>query len=88
MFGTSSPKKYCTAQCLKKLAAANEYDDGGYAVWKFRTEVQDGDGPSKVTDVKPEDDGWYIVSYRDMGVKGATKVLVVDGKIDNYKRVR
>lgn len=87
VFGTSSPKKYCTQKCLKKLAAANEYDDGGYAVWEFRTENQDGDGPSKVTDVQSAGDGWYTVSYRDMGAKGVTKVLVVDGKIDDYKRV-
>lgn len=88
VFGTSSPKKYCTQKCLNKLAAANEYDDGGYAVWKFRTENQDGDGPSKVTDVQPAGDGWYTVSYRDMGARGVTKVLVVDGKIDDYKRVK
>lgn len=88
VFGTSSPKKYCTQKCLKKLAAAYDYDDGGYAVWEFRTGNQDGDGPSKVTDVQPAGDGWYTVSYRDMGAKGVTKVLVVDGKIDDYKRVK
>lgn len=87
VFGTSSPKSFCTAACLKKLAAANEYDDGGYATWEFRTMAQDGDGPSKVTDVQPDGDGWYTVSYLDMGAKGVTKVLVVDGKIDNYKRI-
>lgn len=87
VFGSSSPKKYCTQKCLKKLAAAYDYDDGGYAVWEFRTDNQDGDGPSKVTDVQPDGDGWYTVSYRDMGAKGVTKVLVVDGKIDGYKRV-
>lgn len=87
VFGTSSPKSFCAQNCLKKLVAANEYDDGGYATWEFRTGAQDGDGPSEVTDVQPDGDGWYTVSYIDMGAKGVTKVLVVDGKIYDYKRV-
>lgn len=84
----SAIQKYCTSSCMKKLAAANEYDDGGYAVWKFRTEGQDGDGPSKVNNVEPQGDGWYRVSYSDMGAKGVTDVQIVDGKINNYRRVR
>lgn len=88
VFGSASPKKYCTSKCLKRLAAANEYDAGGYAVWEFRTDNQDGSGASMVTDVQPDDDGWYTVSYKDMGHKGITKVLVEDGKIADYKRIK
>lgn len=78
-------KKVCTAKVLSRLAAANEYDDGGYAAWEFRSGAQDGDGPSKVNSVTPEGDGWYKVSMLDMGIKCTKRLRVTDGKISDYR---
>lgn len=81
----------CTSKMLSKLRAQNEYDDGGYATWLFRSEAQDG--PSNVTkiiSVTPQGNGWYKYSFYDMGVKGTNKIkLVKKGgslKIDDVKR--
>lgn len=87
VFNAGDPTRYCTPKCLKKLADANEYDDGGYATYEFRTMEQDGNGSSKVLDVQPAGDRWYTVTYRDMGTRGVTRVLVTDGKIADYKRI-
>lgn len=84
---TGKLKKLCTPAMLKRLRNANEYDDGGYAVWCLRTEAQDGDGPSKVVSVTPDGDDAVIVKYKDMGHSGSTRlVFVLDGdtwKVDN-----
>lgn len=74
---TSTLKKLCTQSMLSKLKAANEYDDGGYAVWTLRTGVQDGDGPSKVTSITPDGEDAVIVKYKDMGTPGSTRLLFV-----------
>lgn len=78
-------KKICTRKVLGRLAAAFEYDGGGYAVWEFRSGSQDGDGPSKVTSVTPESDGWYKVSMLDMGARCTKRIRVTDGKISDYR---
>lgn len=73
----STLKKLCTSSFLSKLKAANEYDDGGYAVWVLRTGNQDGDGASKVTSVTADGDDAVIVKYKDMGATGATRLIFV-----------
>jgi hypothetical protein len=94
VFGTaeSGEKNYFTANALKKLAQAYEYDcEGGncYAFNELRSAAEDGPSDiQKVLSIDPAEDGWYVVSYNDMGNKGKTKVKVVDGKIDDYKRVK
>lgn len=70
-------KKCCTASFLKGLKAANEYEDGGYAVWVLRTGAQDGDGPSKVTSITPDGPDAVIVKYKDMGASGSTRLIFV-----------
>lgn len=91
-YSESSPKKYFTAKALKKLKAAFDYDcDEGdcYGFWDLRTGAQDGPSDvSKVTSIEPEEDGWYRVSYKDMGLSGVTRIKIVDGKIDDYKRIK
>lgn len=81
--------KFCTPKMLKKLAAAYDYEGGGYAVWELRTGAQDGDGGSQVNDVTPLGDGWYEVDFLDMGMHGKKKIKAVkqNGKIlfDDYK---
>lgn len=78
---------------LKKAYEA-EYDcemHDCYAAFDLRTGAQDGSGTSGVTSVTPRKDGWYRVSYRDMGWKGVTdvKVVSVNGipKLDDYKLI-
>lgn len=82
-------ERLCTDSLKQKLAAAYDYDGEGYAVWKFRTGLQDGDGDSRVNEIKPIGDGWYEVDFTDMGWHGTKKIKVIerDGKllIDDYK---
>lgn len=79
---------------LRKLQDAYEYDcyDGPcYAYYTLRTEAQDSnpktDDISQICDIETAEDGWYIVSYLDMGWSGKTRVKIVDGKIDDYERI-
>jgi hypothetical protein len=69
-------KEYCTDRLIKKLMADYEYEGGGYAVWDFRTDSQDGDGPSKIKSVTPIGDNQYKVSFLDMGFKGSRVITV------------
>lgn len=71
--------KYCTKKLSKKLADDYEYDDGGYAIWDFRTENQDGDSEkSGVTKIESIGDYKYKVSFNDMGTNAACIISVVN----------
>ncbi len=90
-----NPEKYFTAKALKKLQDDYMFDcDEGpcYAYYALRTEAQDSKpdstGASQITGIEPTGDGWYIVSYLDMGWPGKTRLRVVDGKIDDYERIK
>ena len=62
-----------------------DYDDT-YSYWRFRTGYQDGPSDtSSVESVEPLGEGWYRVSYSDMGNAGVTDIKVMDGKICEYK---
>ena len=77
---------HMTPAMNRKLIALNEYDGADYpAYWELRTGCQDGDGPSKITSIVPLGDGWYKVSYLDMGNKGSTKIKMEDGKLADFK---
>ncbi len=90
-----NPEKYFSDNALKKLQEDYEFDceDGScYAFYALRTEMQDSnpdtDGASKICDIELDRDGWYIVSYSDMGWTGKTRIKIIDGnKIDDYQRI-
>ena len=89
-----NPEKYFSDNALKKLQKDYEFDcDEGscYAFYALRTEMQDSspdtDGVSKICDIELDGDGWYIVSYSDMGWTGKTRIKIIDGKIDDYQRI-
>ena len=69
------------------LNSLREVDyDATYSYWRFRTGLQDG--PSKVSSVEsiePLGDGWYRVTYSDMGNPGVTDVQVAGGRICAYR---
>ena len=70
--------QYCTKKLAKKLADDYEYEDGGYAIWDFCSDAQDGDSDvQEVTQVKPLGNNVYEVLYNDMGTKGSCKISVV-----------
>ena len=78
--------KYCTKGLAQELSKAydNEYSDGGgYAVWKFRSNAQDGEDIQEVEKIEPLGDGKYLVHYNDMGNKGTHTISIViqDGEI-------
>lgn len=61
-------KKYCTEKLLKKLAADYDFEDGGYAIWDFRSGEQEGFGESKINSIKRVREGLvYEVDMLDMG---------------------
>jgi len=78
--------KYCTknlAQELSKAYDAEFSDDGGYAVWKFRSDAQDGEDIHEVEKIEPLGNGKYLIHYNDMGNKGTHTITIVqqDGEI-------
>ena len=76
--------EHFSPQILTKLRNEFEYDGGGYAVWLFRTGAQDGpEDKSEVTSISTEGDGWYTVSFSDMGIKGSCRfqAKIVDGTV-------
>lgn len=88
------PDKYFTPHALKRLQDDYEFDrmdEPCYAFNALRTEAQDSkpdsDEASKIEDVKPDGNRWYIVTYSDMGWPGKTRVKIVNGKIDDYHRI-
>lgn len=73
---------------MKKSLWTDDYD-GCYEYWRFRTTAQDynpetGD-VNRINDVKSDGDGWYTVTYLDMGNEGQTRVKVANGKIVELK---
>lgn len=90
-----SPEMYFTANALKKLQDDYEFDciEGTcYAYYALRTDMQDSnpesDESSRVYGIEPDGDGWYTVSYSDMGWAGKTRIKIVDGKIDDYQSLK
>ena len=78
--------KYCTKSLAQELSKAydNEYSDGGgYAVWKFRSNAQDGEDIREIEKIESLGEGKYIVHYNDMGNKGTHTITTViqDGVI-------
>ena len=62
-----------------------DYDET-YSFWYFRTGCQDGPSDvSKVESIEPLGEGWYRVTYSDLGNPGVTEVKVEGGKITAYK---
>jgi hypothetical protein len=78
--------KYCTKNLAQELSKAydNEFSDGGgYAVWKFRSDAQDGEDIREIEKIEPLGDGKYTVHYNDMGNKGTHTITIAqqDGEI-------
>ena len=72
-------KKHCTAKLQKQLKDNYEYDSEGYAIWNFRTGMQDGPSDiSKVTSVTALGNGLYKVNFIDMGIKGNRTLKIID----------
>ena len=72
--------QYCTKSLAKKLRNDydNEYSDGGgYAVWKFRSNAQDGEDIQEIEKIEPLGDRKYIVHYNDMGNNGSHTITVI-----------
>lgn len=100
VFGNESmdriAKDVCTPRLLDYLKQQYDYDcpDGPcYAMWCFRTGMQDGPSDvSKVTSVTAENDGWFKVSYLDMGNHGTTRIrfIMMKGKyrMDEIEQVK
>lgn len=91
--GDTNPETYFTSNALKKLQDDYEFDcDEGpcYAYYALRTNAQDSkpgsDETSRIYSIEPVRDGWYIVSFSDMGWPGKTRIRIVDRKIDCYER--
>ena len=91
--GNDNPTDYFTTNALKKLQHDYEFDcDRGpcYAYYALRTQEQDSkpnsEDVSNIRRIESIGDGWYVVSYLDMGWSGMTRIKIVDGKIDDYER--
>ena len=74
VFGTDDPaeaiRRHCSPELQRQLHEHYGYDDG-YAVWMFRTGLQDGpENRSEVSAVTPQGEGLYKVNFIDMGTPG------------------
>ena len=77
-------KESLSPKMLETLWEA-DYDDT-YSWWVFRTGQQDGPSDkSALESIKPLGDGWYRVTYTDMGTRGITDVKMDGGKISDYR---
>ncbi len=57
-----------------------------YSWWNFRTGYQDGPSQeSSLESIEPMGEGWYQVTYSDMGIHGMTDVKMEGGKIADYR---
>lgn len=77
---TSYLKRHCTKKLLKVLRDAYEYDPvpNAYAVWLFRSGVQDGPTDEhKVLRVVSLGNNWYQYTFLDMGIKCTNKIKVI-----------
>ena len=76
-------ESHFSPKILKKMREECDYEGGGYALWIFRTGVQDGPSESQLRSITPEGDGWYKVSFSDMGYKGSCrfKAEIRDGEV-------
>ena len=91
IFGDSSfnsiAKTVCTDRILERLKEEFDYEcsDGDcYAIWHFRTNSQDGPNDSSmVKDIIYKGDGWFDVTYIDMGNDGTTTFKLVE----EYNRI-
>lgn len=93
VFGTATNRDFnmsdiCTADFLRRLEQANDYETKGYATWLLRSGMQDGDStPSKVISIIPGTNNTITVNWSDMGHKGSTTLTMVESdgqwKIDN-----
>ena len=73
-------KSSVSTEILNTLWEA-DYDET-YSFWYFRTGFQDGPSDvSEVEGIEPLGEGWYRVSYSDLGNPGVTDVKVEGGKI-------
>ena len=91
IFGNEFPNdsviaQYCTSALAKELRDAYDKefsDSGGYAVWKFRSNAQDGEDIREIEKIEPLGNGRYLVHYNDMGNKGTHTITTViqDGEI-------
>ena len=80
-------KESLSPKVLETLWEA-DYDDT-YSWWVFRTGQQDGPSDkSALESIKPLGDGWYRVTYTDMGTRGITDVRMDGGKISDYRTHR
>lgn len=87
-------ERNCTSRMLKKLSDEYEYEDGGYAVWIFRSMAQDyGPAGDKygIIDIRPygDEEGLYQYDFYDSGFACSKLIkLVKEGssfKIDDVR---
>ena len=80
-------KNTLSENILESLWEADYMDT--YSYWVFRTGFQDGpSSESSIESIEPLGDGWYQVSYLDMGMPGVTEVKLEDGKITDFRPYR
>lgn len=66
---------YCTERLIKKLQQDYDYEGGGYAIWEFRTDNQDGPSrESRITSIKVISPLILEVHFIDMGHKGSHNI--------------
>lgn len=70
-------EQHCSESLLAKLSEAFDYEGEGYAVWKFRSGVQDGPSDEHVmTSIEDEGNGWHRYTAIDMGITFTKRIKI------------
>lgn len=87
---------HCSDSLLSLLASEYEYDGGGYAVWKFRSGMQDGPtNEHAVVSIEETGDGWYTYKAIDMGIPFTKRIklshkggkTVIEALAEGFRRI-
>lgn len=69
-------EEHCTARLKRRLKAAYDYEGEGYAVWLFRSGVQDGPDDTHGITAMEREGKWFTYDAMDMGVHFIRSVKV------------
>lgn len=70
-------EQHCSRSLLIKLSNEYDYEGGGYAVWLFRSDAQDGPSSEHVMkSIEEEGNGWYKYTAIDMGIPFTKRIKV------------
>lgn len=76
-FDEAEASRFCTKRMAEKLKADYDFEGGGYAVWDFRTDAQDGAEGDGLKSISKKAENVYSAVIYDNGVKADVDLFIV-----------